>query len=153
MRNSYLIIFITIILLGLCVPRIVLEYVDEYPHVHDSPRIRIPEESGIRDPLYTWLDALEEYECLGCGENYSRVDVNGLRSYGCLQFQEQTFKAFVRRYDLLPYAETAEIMNMIYDCDFQKIVAHRMIQENDDAWSHWYTSVELRGLGKPPKLY
>ena len=82
------------------------------------------------------------------------LDVNNKHSYGCLQFQEQTFIGYVKRYKLLPEAEDGEIMNQIYDCPFQKDLAGRMIQEDYDNWRHWQNSVleyqGRTGIGLPP---
>lgn len=102
------------------------------------------------DALDAYINRLaHDYECVGCGANYRRIDSNGKYSYSCLQFQEETFVDRVVRYKLLPDSERTEIMNWIYDCDFQKKVARKMFENEKDAWTHWRTSVK-RGLGKPP---
>ncbi len=104
------------------------------------------------DALTAYINRLaDEYECAGCGPNYRRLDSNGKYSYSCLQFQERTFVDRVKEYRLLPRAEAAEIMNWIYDCDFQKQVARKMFENEPNAWVHWRTSVE-RGLGMPPQI-
>ena len=100
--------------------------------------------------LDRYIERLVGYECAGCPENYRRIDSNGEYSYSCLQFQWQTFKANVRKYHLADQAETGELMNLIYDCDFQKTVAKKMFENEPKAYFHWINSVN-RGLGLPPK--
>ena len=102
------------------------------------------------DNLAQWIDKLEEYECKDCPIGFSRIDSNGLRSYGCLQFQKDTFLLNLKKY----YPETYnniqgnEWQNLIYDCDFQKQLAYKMIKDNPENIWHWALSVK-RGLGKP----
>ncbi len=121
-----------------------------YAQTQDSQEnSRLP----LRDlsPLRKWLDRLaEEFECPGCASNYKRIDSNGKYSYGCLQFQEATFKAAIRRNKALVGVEDNELMNYIYDCEFQKDLAEIMWQsEGASAYYHWRTSID-RGLGMPP---
>lgn len=97
-----------------------------------------------------WVRGLVRYECEGCPPNYRRVDTNGYYSYGCLQFQRRTFITEAKRFDLLPDAEEAELMNHIYSCDFQQLLAKKMIERNYGDWRHWFYSVIVRGYGKPP---
>lgn len=101
----------------------------------------------VPDALDKWIDSLAEYEChpsiCGDGSNYRRVDSNGYYSYSCLQFQRATFEQYAKKFD---------VAGDIYDCEIQKRLAKLMILDDEKAWSHWYTSVELRGLGKPPSL-
>lgn len=101
-------------------------------------------------PLQLWVDELEQYEAPGVSNDFKIIDSNGKYSYGCLQFQYETFRAYVRAYHLLDYAEDAELYNFIGDCDFQHNLAELMIQEDPRNWTHWYTSVKIRGLGYPP---
>uniref|UniRef100_A0A6M3J6D7 Transglycosylase SLT domain-containing protein n=1 Tax=viral metagenome TaxID=1070528 RepID=A0A6M3J6D7_9ZZZZ len=65
------------------------------------------------------------------------VDTNGYYSYGVLQFQYPTFQQYIRRYDLLPNVEEAELKNWILDADLQKYLAYRMISEDQKNWYHW----------------
>jgi hypothetical protein len=64
----------------------------------------------------------------------------------------ETFESYVKRYELLPNMEDSELENMIYDCDFQKLLTRKMIEEDPENWRHWYTSVAKRGLGLPPVI-
>lgn len=107
-----------------------------------------------KDELDLYIDRLaNEFECVNCPENFRHLDNNNEYSYSCLQFQEQTFIWKVKDYNLLPAAEDGEILNLIYDCDFQKKLARLMFENEPDAWKHWRTSVEKRGLGYPPTVY
>ena len=112
-----------------------------------------PRQVIFPDPLEVWIDDLVGYECgEPCAESVTILDVNGLHSYGCLQFQAATFVSFIERYDMLPLAEPHEYMNLILDCSLQKKLARLMILEDHDNWRHWWTSVTQKGLGEPPEM-
>ena len=97
-----------------------------------------------------WINELVQKESEGRAD-IKILDSNGRYSYSCLQFQEQTFRFYVERYNLLPGVEYAEVMNWIYDCEFQKLIALKMLEEDHNNYLHWRTSVLKRGLGLPPK--
>jgi hypothetical protein len=105
--------------------------------------------SGVhaRQSLRQWLDALAFAES-GNRAWIVHRDRDGRDYYGCLQFRETTFRYFVDKFDLAPDAEDAEVMELIYDCAFQKRVAARMICENPRNWRHWRNTVQRIGL--PP---
>lgn len=105
----------------------------------------------VNNDLWQWIEKLEEYECKGCPPNFKLIDRNGKFSYSCLQFQERTFRHYIRKYNLIPYAEENEVLNFIYDCDLQKFLAYLIIEDNPNKYIYWITSVK-RGLGKPPNL-
>lgn len=69
------------------------------------------------------------------------IDVNGLRSWSCLQFQEPTFRS---------YSERHGIAGHISDCEVQKRLARAMIRENPKNANHWLLST--RKIGSPPVL-
>lgn len=96
-----------------------------------------------------YINKLAVYECRGCPSDFSKIDTDGERVYSCLQFKKSTFTEQVIKFDLLPEAEESDIMNMIYDCDFQKYLAKLMLEENPEFIWRWATSVK-RGLGLPP---
>ena len=101
------------------------------------------------DAMDIWLDklALKESE----GRDHIKILDHNLRySYGCLQFQMETFRSYVRKYDLLENTEDAELENMIYDCSIQKTLARKMLEDDPGNWRNWYTSVSVRHLGLPP---
>lgn len=102
-----------------------------------------------RDALDQWIDHLAQKESDG-KTNIKILDHNNRYSYGCLQFQMQTFKSYIRKYNLLPDTEDKELENMIYDCAFQKTLAKAMIVDDYSNWRNWYTSVKSN-LGLPPK--
>lgn len=103
------------------------------------------------DKLDAWINSLVTKESEG-KSHIKILDHNDRYSYGCLQFQMETFEAYVKRYELLPNTEDSELENMIYDCDFQKLLTRKMIEEDPENWRHWYTSVAKRGLGLPPVI-
>jgi len=102
-----------------------------------------------KDKLDLWLDRLALKESQG-KTHVKILDHNNRYSYGCLQFQMQTFESYVQKYNLLPDTESAELENMIYDCDFQKILAKKMIEDDYTNWRNWYTSAKTK-IGLPPK--
>jgi hypothetical protein len=104
-----------------------------------------------QDALDAWLQKLIQKESEG-REHIKILDHNNRYSYGCLQFQMETFRAYARRYDLLPHTEDSELENVIYDCELQKTMARKMIEEDYGNWRNWYTSVAVRKLGLPPKV-
>lgn len=96
-----------------------------------------------------WLGALAQLECRNCKEHYRRIDSNGLYSYGCLQFQEATFKSMARKYGV----DTGGNTDSIYSCEVQKRIASAMFKDDRVAASrHWYNSIYTKGLGLPPSL-
>lgn len=101
-----------------------------------------------RSPLDSWLKKLVYLESNGVSD-IKILDHNGLHSFGCLQFQLYTFQAYGARYGLLSPGD--DIEKLIYDCNLQKEIARRMINENPENWRNWYTSVTVKGLGLPPK--
>ncbi len=101
------------------------------------------------DVLDIWLDKLAAKESEG-RSHIKILDHNNRYSYGCLQFQMETFRSYTRKYDLLLNTEDSELENMIYDCDFQKTLARKMIEDDRSNWRNWYTSVSVKKLGLPP---
>ena len=100
------------------------------------------------DALDLWLERLIQKESRGKAV-IKILDVNHKYSYGCLQFQEWTFRAFGEKYGLVK--KGAKLEPLIYDCELQKQIAKRMIQDDYKLWQSWYTSVVIRDLGLPPR--
>lgn len=109
-----------------------------------------------REKLDVYLSVLTwTYECTrDCqmaerlNEEYKRIDSNGKYSYGCLQFQEQTWFAMTKKYNVDPFENGG-----IYNCDQQWKVARAMFTEDPvGASMHWKTSIYDRGLGLPDAL-
>lgn len=108
-------------------------------------------EEPKRDHMDVWLDRLVGYECPGCGPNYRRVDVNGHYSYGCLQFQEATFRSYAKRYHIFTEGEPYT-SDSLYSCELQKRIAREMWNEMGSSYEfgrNWYTSIYKKGLGLP----
>jgi hypothetical protein len=99
-------------------------------------------------PLDLWLEKLVMKESQG-RDRIKILDVNGKYSYGCLQFQEGTFRNFGQKYGLV--AAGVNLESVIYDCNLQKAIAKNMIQDDYFLWQSWYTSVIVRDLGLPPR--
>lgn len=123
------------------------------PIIKDDNIITKKEEQAERKriALDLWVEELAVYECPSCGPNYRRVDINGLYSYGCLQFQEATFRSYALRYHLLT-KEQLEDLNYYYRCDIQKQIVKRMFAEMGNTYEfgrNWYTSIYVKGLGLP----
>ena len=98
-------------------------------------------------PLDLWIEKLIVLESNG-KEDIKILDHNGEHSFGCLQFQKETFEEFGLKYKLI--IPDAELDNLLYDCDLQKEMARKMIEDNYNNWRHWYTSVKIKKLGLPP---
>lgn len=98
--------------------------------------------------LESWINALAVAES-GNRQRLVHRDRDGQLYYGCLQFHERTFRAYVRKFHLLPTNSRAATMNRIYDCAFQKRLAALMIRDDPDSWKHWRRTVEKR-VGLPP---
>lgn len=99
--------------------------------------------------LDAWLEKLAYYES-NHRADIKVLDVNGKYSYGCLQFQEGTFRSYAIKHGLISRDTPTE--SVIYDCDLQKKLAKLMLAENPYNWQAWYTTVKKKGLGLPPKI-
>jgi hypothetical protein len=98
--------------------------------------------------LKKWLEELSFAES-GNRQWIVHRDRDGRYYYGCLQFREKTFRFFVQKFNLGPATEDDEVMDLIFDCAFQKRLATLMIHDNPDNWKHWKTTVHRR-IGLPP---
>ena len=105
-------------------------------------------EAPPANTLEIWLDALAVAES-GNRRWLVHRDRDGQLYYGCLQFHEKTFQAYVRKFHLLPKGSRSETMSRIYDCAFQKRLAALMIRDDPRSWRHWKRTVEKR-VGLPP---
>ncbi len=106
----------------------------------------VPSDSQPEITLETWLDALSFAES-GNRQWLVHRDRDGRLYYGCLQFREKTFRAYARKFHLLP--KRAETMTAIYDCSIQKRLAAMMIRDDPRNWRHWKGTVVKR-VGPPP---
>jgi hypothetical protein len=100
--------------------------------------------------LDVWINKLAEAES-GNRARIKILDVNGRYSYGCLQFQMATFKAYSTRYGLVDPDAITSWDEQIYNCQLQKQIAKRMIQEKPSNWRHWGYTVLHKGTGLPPE--
>lgn len=99
--------------------------------------------------LKSWIERLAKHESQNIS-TIKRLDKNGRYSYGCLQFQQITFVSQVKRYGLASIeASDADVMRMIYDCEFQKCLASRMIIDCWRNYQHWWNAVKV--IGRPPR--
>jgi hypothetical protein len=101
--------------------------------------------------LTKWLDALSFAESSN-REWIVHRDRDGRYYYGCLQFREKTFRFFVQKFDVGPVTEDVEVMDLIFDCAFQKRLAARMIRDNPGNWKHWRNTVQRIGLPPGAKM-
>jgi|SRR5579872_2702289 len=97
--------------------------------------------------LRSWLNALSFAES-GNRPWIVHQDRDGRFYYGCLQFRAETFQYYVKKFDFAPDAQDVEVMDLIYDCAFQKRLAARMIGDDPENWKHWRNTVGRIGL--PP---
>src|SRR5690242_3305878 len=92
--------------------------------------------AGPAQTLVEWIDALAVAES-GNRDWIAHQDRDGGYNYGCLQFRERTFRHYVKKFNLAPDAQPDDVMNLIYDCAFQKRLALRMLRETPENWKHW----------------
>jgi len=104
-----------------------------------SPQLEY--EPKATDVLGKWIERLVHQESSGRAD-IKILDVNDRYSYGCLQFQEATFVSYSKR-----YFGTSNL-SKLYDCQYQKQLARRMLEEDINNWRHWYNST--RKIGLPP---
>jgi len=105
------------------------------------------ESEPLSSSLRKWIDALAVAES-GNRNWIVHEEEDGRRYYGCLQFREETFRYFAKKFRMVQTAQPGDVMSLIYDCAFQKRLATRMIRENPENWKHWRKTVERIGL--PP---
>jgi hypothetical protein len=105
------------------------------------------EAEPLSGSLRKWIDALAVAES-GNRNWIVHEEDDGRRYYGCLQFREETFRYFAKKFHMVQTAQPGNVMSLIYDCAFQKRLATRMIRENPENWKHWRKTVERIGL--PP---
>lgn len=93
---------------------------------------------------YIWVHRMIQAE----SNNRSEIvvlDSNSKLSFGCAQFQEETFMWQVKKFNLLPGAEIQEYKNMIRDCSFQRLLARTMVEHNPANIDHWRNTVKRIG--------
>lgn len=126
------------IIIAIVVP--ILFFLNVYNN-HENEKQKIEKEN---EEWSSWLSKLENLECRDCGTHYRRIDSNGKYSYGCLQFQEETWIEKIHEY---------KIKGDIYSCEDQKILARKMFEDKGaKTASHWYTSIFVKELGLPPGI-
>jgi hypothetical protein len=100
--------------------------------------------------LSQWIDSLEYAESRDSGNAHLKIlDHNHKYSYGCLQFQAETFLLYGKLYGLVA-SDTETIQPLIYNCAIQKELAADMIQGNYENWRQWYNSA-TKVIGLPPR--
>lgn len=71
-------------------------------------------------------------------------DDKGSPSFGLFQYKEKTWEYKIRKYDLLPYATDAELMNFIFDEGLQTYLTKRILK--DGGWRHWFNCGRRVGI-------
>lgn len=136
-RQQRLATFALIIFASLCVHFIGSEFVVEN---------QVASVAGA-DPMKSYIEELHKYECRNCPPNFSKIDTDGERVWGCLQFKIETFERQARKFNLI--GDNLEAEDLIHDCSIQKLLAKMMLEENPRKIWFWRTSIE-RGLELPP---
>ena len=108
-----------------------------------EPEVKVEEQ----DELGMLVDKLAMCESGGLATAVNPFD-GGSHSRGTLQFKDSTFILYSKRYNLLPEAEDDEILNFIFDADYQKQLARLMLDENINNWRHWVNCSKKIGLDK-----
>lgn len=91
------------------------------------------------DALDLYIERLVFAESSG-REDVVIIDTNGKKSYGCLQFQEETFRRYAKKFGV-----TSDIL----DCAGQRYLAHEILRTDPRGWVHWQTSVGKLGRLPP----
>lgn len=94
-----------------------------------------------------WLAKLAFQES-GGNDHLKVLDVNGKYSYGCLQFQEGTFRSYALKYGFI--SDNTPTASVIYDCSLQKKIAKLMLANDYSNWRAWYNSSKHTSVGLPP---
>ncbi|HSY52466.1 MAG TPA: hypothetical protein VLC46_26935 [Thermoanaerobaculia bacterium] len=92
------------------------------------------------DALDLYIEQLRFAESSG-HDDIVIIDTNGKKSYGCLQFQEATFRRSAAKY---------HVEGDILDCATQRHLARAILANEREGWRNWFTSVITKGLGLPP---
>jgi hypothetical protein len=133
-----------ILMLGIILAAIQLTEPDITSNITNNPILN----ENVEDEMDHWLSKLARFEYPGDEPYFKRLDSNGKYSYGCLQFQAQTFTGMAQKYNITKALGSA---SAIYDCSIQKEIARAMFEDDATAASHhWYTSIYVKGLGMPP---
>src|SRR3990167_2794861 len=75
-----------------------------------------------------------------CESSNNHLAINphdgGSPSFGLYQYKRGTWEYFVRKYDLFPVAEAAELENLIMDREAQELVTWNVLK-NPKTYVHW----------------
>ena len=104
-----------------------------------------PIKQELSVPQTEWLAKLEKCESNG-STTIKVLDVNNKFSFSCLQFQAKTFLTQGVKYGLIA-TSTKEVEPLIYNCELQYQLAHKMLLDGGE--NHW--KVCSSKLGKYPK--
>ncbi len=134
MKKKKLFILISLIIL------LVLSFAIRKTHA-EAPDIS--KAQRYEQDITTWLDKLQKAESES-NPMMVILDSNNRYSYGCLQYQMDTWIGDSRTY---------HIRGEMMDCSKQRQLA-RLTVENEpkDGWRRWYNSVAKRGVGMPPAM-
>lgn len=122
-------------------------------HLFSIPTTQAQEPLSESPNLDSWINMLEREESgrrtylkVYDPPNHSVKDKRDLYSFGCLQFKYSTLDYYADRYGLGTGVITEKELK---DCQFQKMVAKKMIEENRMNALHW-RNVVLNKIGFPP---
>lgn len=96
--------------------------------------------SQVLGDIVERLDWPEILEKLAMCESSKRTDIvildsNGKLSYGLYQYQKSTWIAKMKQYNLAPNAEEEELMNLIFDHNYQTKLTLLILK--DGGWRNW----------------
>jgi hypothetical protein len=120
----------------------------EVGHIKLEHSVASKEDRADLAPLKAWIEDLKEVESQN-REEIKILDTNGRYSYGCLQFQEWTFRRYGEEYGLID-PDLDNVEDVIYDCKLQQKITMLMILDDHSNWKHWRNSV--RKIGMPPRV-
>ena len=70
------------------------------------------------------------------------LDSNNRYSYGLFQYQWLTWKSKMKEYQLAPYADDADLMNLIFDRNTQIRLTLLILRNEVEGWQHWYNCLK-----------
>lgn len=94
-----------------------------------------------RDPI--WTANMTACESSGDQSVINPEDLDGTASYGLWQFKPDTFRGFVRKYDLWDHEawDEADWQNNLMSGHHQSIVIDHMLRDPDLGWKTWRYSL------------
>jgi hypothetical protein len=124
--------------------------ISSHQEVKSPSRAILAQSSPIPDLIDPWLNKLAKRENCSPTGTWD----NGSFSYGAFCYKFNTFKGFVRQYELLPNAEDNELYNWIGDTNFQRELTELIVlyEPPNVVRGLWLNTITKKGVGLPPAI-